>query len=200
MVRRRLPAARPGDRSTFQRWRPPRVLESMPRRAILGVIPRRRSARRQPAKSSPLSACSLTGRRCGRPGRPRGPMIAGTASTTCSNSNESWVLAADNPTARGMPVASISRWYLEPALPRSTGLAPVSSPHAGPARSRCQWRPGTSRPGWCRRASPAADDAAAPTLRPVASRGAAASRSRRCCSPAPWPGAAARAPRPAAHR
>ncbi len=40
------------------------------------------------------------------------------------------VLAADRPTANGIPVASISRWYLEPALPRSTGLAPVNSPHA----------------------------------------------------------------------
>ena len=67
------------------------------------------------------------------PGRPRGPTIAGTASTMASSSWESWVLAADNPTASGTPVASISRWYLEPGLPRSTGLAPTSSPHAGPA-------------------------------------------------------------------
>jgi hypothetical protein len=55
-------------------------------------------------------------------------MIAGTASTSSSNSCESWVLAADSPTANGIPVASISRWYLEPDLPRSTGFAPVSSP------------------------------------------------------------------------
>src|SRR5215203_7502030 len=67
-------------------------------------------------------------------------MTAGTASTMASSSRESWVLAADNPTARGMPVASITRWYLEPALPRSTGFAPVSSPTPGPhahAVNRC---------------------------------------------------------------
>src|SRR5215211_4167698 len=81
---------------------------------------------------TPLSACSLAGRLRGRPGRPRGPMTVGTASISCSRSWESWVLAADNPTASGTPVASISRWYLDPGLPRSTGFAPVSSPHAGP--------------------------------------------------------------------
>jgi hypothetical protein len=59
-------------------------------------------------------------------------MIAGTASTMGSSSRESWVLAADNPTANGTPVASISRWYLEPGLARSTGFAPTSSPHAAP--------------------------------------------------------------------
>jgi hypothetical protein len=86
---------------------------------------------------TPLSACSVAGRRRGRPGRARGPMTAGTASTSGSNSSESWVLAADSPTANTMPVASITRWYLEPGLPRSTGFAPVSSPHAGLGPSRC---------------------------------------------------------------
>jgi hypothetical protein len=55
-------------------------------------------------------------------------MTAGTASTSGSRSCESWVLAADRPTASGMPLASITRWYLEPGLPRSTGFAPVNSP------------------------------------------------------------------------
>ena len=141
----------------------------------------------------------MTQRRRGRPGWPRGPMTAGAASTSCSKSCESWVLAADNPTANGRPAASISRWYLDPGLPRSTGFAPTRSPHAAPAHSRCRWRPVTSRPGRRRRASPAADGAAAPTPRPVASRAAAASRSRRCRSQAPLPAAAARAPRPAGH-
>jgi hypothetical protein len=49
-------------------------------------------------------------------------MTAGTASTNCWSSWESRVLAADKPTASGRPVPSISRWYLEPGLPRSTGL------------------------------------------------------------------------------
>ncbi len=65
-----------------------------------------------------------------------------TASTSGSSSCESWVLAADNPTASGRPVASISRWYLEPALPRSTGFAPVSSPHAAPAPHAVDGRSG----------------------------------------------------------
>jgi hypothetical protein len=39
----------------------------------------------------------------------RGPSTAGTASTSCPSSCESWVLAVDNPTANGIPVASISR-------------------------------------------------------------------------------------------
>jgi hypothetical protein len=44
------------------------------------------------------------------------------------------MLAADSPTASGIPPASTSRWYLEPGLPRSTGFAPVNSPDAGPER------------------------------------------------------------------
>jgi hypothetical protein len=89
-----------------------------------------------------LLACSLAGRRRGRPGRPRGPSTAGTASTSCSSSYESWVLAADTPTANGMPAASISRWYMEPGLPRSTGFAPVSSPPPGPHAGAVDGRPG----------------------------------------------------------
>ena len=60
-------------------------------------------------------------------------MTAGIPSTSCFSNSESWVLADDNPTTTsGIPPASISRWYLEPALPRSTGFAPVSSPTPGP--------------------------------------------------------------------
>ena len=44
-----------------------------------------------------MSACSLAGRRRGRPGRPRGPMIAGTASTSCSSS---WSCGCWRPTTR----------------------------------------------------------------------------------------------------
>jgi hypothetical protein len=69
-------------------------------------------------------------------------MTAGTASTIGSSSSESWVLAADNPTANGIPVASISRWYLDPGLPRSTGFAPTSSPHTpGPHADRVDGGP-----------------------------------------------------------
>jgi hypothetical protein len=78
----------------------------------------------------PLVEMELGGRLRGRPGRPRGPLTAGTASTTASSSIESWVLAAESATARGMPLRSTSRWYLVPGLPRSVGFGPVSSPPA----------------------------------------------------------------------
>jgi hypothetical protein len=71
---------------------------------------------------------SLAGRLRGRPGQPRGPLTGGTASTIGSSSMESWVLAADSPTASGMSPRSTSRWYLEPGLPRSIGFGMVSSP------------------------------------------------------------------------
>jgi hypothetical protein len=41
------------------------------------------------------------------------------------------VLAADRPTASGIPRRSVSRWYLDPGLPRSVGFGPVSSPPLG---------------------------------------------------------------------
>jgi hypothetical protein len=47
----------------------------------------------------------------------------------------SWMFAAVSRRASGMPRASVMRWRLEPARPRSVGLGPVSSPpfggHAG---------------------------------------------------------------------
>ena len=51
-------------------------------------------------------------------------------------------MAADNSTASGIPMASISRWYLDPGLPRSTGFAPVSSPTPGPHTDRVDGGPG----------------------------------------------------------
>src|SRR5215216_1070440 len=62
---------------------------------------------------TPLSQYSLAGPLRGRPGRPPGPLIAGTASTMVSSSPESWVLSADSPTASGMPRRSVNRWYLD---------------------------------------------------------------------------------------
>jgi hypothetical protein len=124
---------------------------------------------------TPLSQCSLAGRLRGRPGRPRGPLTAGTASTTWSSSMESCVLAADRQTARGMPPRSTSRWYLDPGLPRSVGFGPVSSPPAWRARSSCRgWR-GTSRAGCRGRAGRAGPDGVAATRRRAASPATAAS-------------------------
>jgi hypothetical protein len=52
-----------------------------------------------------LARWSLAGRLRSRPGRSRGPLTAGTASTTASSSSESWVLAADRHTAKGEALA-----------------------------------------------------------------------------------------------
>ena len=49
-----------------------------------------------------------------------------------SKSVESWAVAAERRTARGMVLRSTTRWYLEPGLPRSTGFGPVCSPPFGP--------------------------------------------------------------------
>jgi len=124
---------------------------------------------------TPLSQWSLAGRLRGRPGRPRGPLTGGTASTRRSSS-ESWVLAADSSTVSGMPRRSTSRWYLDPDLPRSVGFGPVSSPPAWRARSSCPGWPGTSRADCCGPAGPAVGGAAAATRRRAASPAAAASR------------------------
>jgi hypothetical protein len=57
-------------RSTTQRCRPNRSLDSRPRRAILTLMPRWWHARRHWGMSYALSACSLSGRRRPRPRRP----------------------------------------------------------------------------------------------------------------------------------
>src|SRR3954466_6231081 len=46
----------------------------------------------------------------------------------CGKSRVSWTLAAEGTTPRGMPSVATTTWYLVPALPRSVGLGPVSSP------------------------------------------------------------------------
>jgi hypothetical protein len=113
-------------------------MKTLDHSSILGAIPRRRSAARQRGQCTPLSPWSLAGRLRGRPGRPCGPLIGGTAATTASSSMESWVLAAESATARGMPLRSTSRWYLLPGLPRSVGFGPVSSPPLGADAERVE--------------------------------------------------------------
>ena len=90
----------------------------------------------------------------------------------------------------GVPRASVMRWRLVPALPRSVGFAPVADPLFSPARSRCRRSPGSSRshppPGGAR----AGPDASAATHRRPASRAAGASnscRSRSSSRPAASP-------------
>lgn len=71
---------------------------------------------------------------------------AGTAMTTASNTSASfwlsWRLAPHSTTASGIPLASVRRVRLQPALPRSVGLLPVASgspeaPFFPVALSRC---------------------------------------------------------------
>lgn len=50
----------------------------------------------------------------------------------------SWTLAAETPTTRGSPFASDRTCILEPGLPRSTGLGPVSSPLFSPYVGRVE--------------------------------------------------------------
>src|SRR4051794_34730309 len=46
----------------------------------------------------------------------------------CGKSRVSWTLAAEGTAPSGMPSVATTTWYLVPALPRSVGLGPVSSP------------------------------------------------------------------------
>ena len=57
------------------------------------------------------------------------------ASTSSSNTIESWVLAALSITQSGMPPRSTVTWRFEPAFPLSVGFLPVfSSPFCRDAR------------------------------------------------------------------
>src|SRR3954452_17171261 len=46
----------------------------------------------------------------------------------CPKRRVSWTLAAEGTAPSGMPSVATTTWYLVPALPRSVGLGPVSSP------------------------------------------------------------------------
>jgi dienelactone hydrolase len=80
----RQPSSQERVRSTSHRCHPRRSLESIPRQAMRGVMPRPQSARRRDEASFALSARSLAGRLCGRPGFPRGPTRGGIALTSVS--------------------------------------------------------------------------------------------------------------------
>ena len=87
------------------------------------------------------------------------------------------MFAAVSRTASGMPLASVIRWRLEPARPRSVGLGPVSSPPFWREPTHCPRKPGSNqwhRPGPGGRAG---RDAALSRPRRLASRAAAASTS-----------------------
>src|SRR3712207_1084681 len=70
-----------------------------------------------------------------RRGWPRPPrLIAGMVPRIGSTNRLSCRFAAETSTLSGSPSASTSRWYLLPALPRSVGFGPVSSPPFSPGR------------------------------------------------------------------
>src|SRR3954453_3535915 len=52
----------------------------------------------------------------------------------CGKSRVSWTLAAEGMAPSGVPSVATTTWYLVPALPRSVGSGPVSSPPR-PART-----------------------------------------------------------------
>jgi hypothetical protein len=91
---RRQQPSHDSDRSTRQRWRPSRVDNSIPRRAIRGRIPRRRSHARLAWLSYPLSAWTLSGR---TRRRPDGVRTGGMSSTTAASMVTSATLAPVTP-------------------------------------------------------------------------------------------------------
>src|SRR3712207_4771722 len=63
------------------------------------------------------------------------------ASTASSRTFESWTLAAEWVTERGMPSRSTTMWRFEPDLPLSVGFLPVFWPPGGGYARRVQRRP-----------------------------------------------------------
>jgi hypothetical protein len=69
------------------------------------------------------------------------PLTGASPSRIGSTSMLSCRLAPVIATASGSPSAVNSRWYFVPALPRSVGFGPVSSPLSCPDAHRVQGRP-----------------------------------------------------------
>ena len=79
--------------------------------------------------------------------------------------------------ASGIPLASTSRWCLDPFLARSTGLGPVAEPPFSPARGWSRRPRATTRSHPRRASAPTRPHAAAPTRPPAATHRGDASRS-----------------------
>ena len=139
-----------------------------------GVMPRARHSRRQRRWSKALSACSLPGRRRGRPRLPE--RTGGTASSVGASMRLSWRLAPLRVTPSGVPRASVTRCRFVPGLPRSVGFGPTSAPPFSPARWRCRARHAANRSAPRLATVPAAPGVAPPRPRRRASRAAGASR------------------------
>jgi shikimate kinase len=95
-----------------------------------GVMPRRRRARRQVGWHRPCQRAAF--RTPARPTRPA-PRPDGRRDRIDQLLQQQRVMGVGRrqPHRQRNPSPIDSRWYLEPDLPWSTGLAPVSSPHAG---------------------------------------------------------------------
>lgn len=106
---------------------------------------------------------------------PSSPLTADMASTHGSNILESCRLAPLTRTTNGMPRPSTMRCRLEPSLPLSVGLGPVSWPPGGLAPKSHQYWPGSNQFGHAREV--------APTHRQHSSHANAANTSCRCHSP-----------------
>src|SRR5687768_10076381 len=72
--------------------------------------------------------------------------MAGMPSRSGSTSMLSWRLAPETATLSGRPVASTSRWYLVPRLPRSVGFGPVNAPPFRPHADRVEAGPRPVQP------------------------------------------------------
>lgn len=108
------------------------------------------------------------------------PPTGGTASRVGAIIQLSCRLAPLIVRPSGVPSPSTNRCRFVPALPRSVGLGPVSSPPLSYAWRRCRARPGSSRAGRHCAAAPAGPDVALARPRPHATPPAAASTSCRC--------------------
>jgi hypothetical protein len=80
------------------------------------------------------------GQQGGGPDR-RAPIDGRPRDHLAERAGDQRLVHASRPTARGMPRRSVSRWYLDPGLPRSTGLGPVRAPVLGAHAQRVQARP-----------------------------------------------------------
>ncbi|CAA2145160.1 hypothetical protein MBLL_04282 [Methylobacterium bullatum] len=118
-------------RSTTQRRRPNFSLLSMPRRAMRGTIPRARHSWRRGWHRRPLSACSLSGRRRGRPRRPiqRGGITSSPSAIITLSCRLTPFRQRQKPS--GVPSSSVPNWRLMPGLPWSVGFRPLAGPFYG---------------------------------------------------------------------
>jgi hypothetical protein len=112
-----------------------------------------------------------------------GPAIAGITSTHFSNISESCLFAPLTKITSGMPLASTTMCRLEPSLPLSIGLGPVSWPPGGLVPRSHQCWPGSNRFGHVHASESAWPGSTVPRHQRSSSRAGAASKSCRCRSP-----------------